>query len=705
MKKMKGKTKIMSVTMALLMVLSIVPLWTIHVPVHAEPGDETDEEPNEHIIAFQIDGGEAIGVRYSFSYDNWVHTYYVNVKDHIIANDDNYVTDDWGYVDFRLEDFAEGENAIPVPDSYSLSVRVEFEDTPKVDGGAIRVIAVALKDPWDENPTELPLDPANPTAFLYEFDDIDDALGYTAFNIALSYPNQGDRAILDESLGYLYGYCEDVTNGRSLLARELYGRFIGVPMFESFGLPIVDLNFEENDPTEVANAMNAMLDRISEVPGGDYDINVTIADGTVEVRHVNVYRVEWGYDEHGAPVVGEYSVITLNRPNEVVLCADFDPETQRGTTYYSRYIGEDEVSFVGDADDPMAACIIYDVDLGEHAAAGGNGADLNVIQTDGLFAIQAVTLNYMKGADISNSDFFGEIRLMNTDETYIAVRGSGEGKAYGGLGVNGSTVDTIWRTGEDAEARVYIGEQVVYMEPLSLGAVANTSISSVTLKDATQKDGVTIDASNLNKVKLTFQSNFYDSVPLVITYTSGVTREINLLRIGLVVQYRYLGGAPDFDEGEQNESLWCDFRPGQIDFTYNYFSGEQIVVYATYYHPTSDLTASGGDDLYLNIEYDDGHKEIIYHTDTAHHFNGYLAATDNEVAITSFLIGFAPAKTFDGNVWVDNINEQTYTNKYGTKVGMSMTVLNAGYNDKTNYSGTQVGSGKGVYWDGVINWF
>ena len=65
-----------------------------------------------------------------------------------------------------------------------------------------------------------------------------------------------------------------------------------------------------------------------------------------------------------------------------------------------------------------------------------------------------------------------------------------------------------------------------------------------------------------------------------------------------------------------------------------------------------------------------------------------------------FIIGFAPAKTFDGNVWIGNIIEQTY--KDG---GFSATVVNSGYDSKTSYSGTQTGSGAGVHWDGVIKWF
>ena len=157
------------------------------------------------------------------------------------------------------------------------------------------------------------------------------------------------------------------------------------------------------------------------------------------------------------------------------------------------------------------------------------------------------------------------------------------------------------------------------------------------------------------------------------------------------------------DKGIETDELWTDFRDGSCPVDYNYNQGQQIVVYATYYHPTNDLTAAGGDDLYLNVLYDNGQREIIPHT-------GYVAETDGEVAVSWFLIGFAPAKELEvdpegRNVWTRNINEQTFVNKYGNAGGMSMTVLNAGFNDDTSFGGTQVGSGKGVYWDGKITWF
>jgi len=117
------------------------------------------------------------------------------------------------------------------------------------------------------------------------------------------------------------------------------------------------------------------------------------------------------------------------------------------------------------------------------------------------------------------------------------------------------------------------------------------------------------------------------------------------------------------------------------------------VVFANYYHPTNDNTVSGGDDVSLFLTYDDGTVEVLEKT-------AYNEATDGGVACTTFIIGFAESKTFDGYVWIGNITEQTYADG-----GFHATVVNSGYDSKTSYSGTQTGSGEGVYWDGSITWF
>ena len=87
-------------------------------------------------------------------------------------------------------------------------------------------------------------------------------------------------------------------------------------------------------------------------------------------------------------------------------------------------------------------------------------------------------------------------------------------------------------------------------------------------------------------------------------------------------------------------------------------------------------------------------------------FDGRLAATEDSVATTIFLIGFAQAKEFDGVLWVGNETETDYYDE-GNKAhkGFYASVLNAGWDDDDNFGGTQVGSGKGIHWDGHISWY
>ena len=460
-------------------------------------------------------------------------------------------------------------------------------------------------------------------------------------------------------------------------------------MFGRFGLPVGDV-WKPDEAGAVEEGIAQLHNRLEYKES--YTIDVNMSDGSVQQRNVDVFQVNWGNDGEGQPIIGYYDVVILNRSDEIIV-----KTAAENPTYYSRLAFEDQVAFTSDEGDCFPAIVIFDAPIGDGAKIGGNGCDVTLTGSDaGLIAVDLNTPEWMKAA--TGADYGTKIRFLNSGDSYIAVAGSGETKAYGGLGENGVVTDKIFTTGENAEARVYIGESTVYLESLVVGPVAD-GIASVELKDPSQKEGVEIDASNLDKVKLTFKSNFYDSVPLTITYKSGKKKDITILRIGVVLSYRYLGGAPDFDEGEREDVLWSDTRPDdKIPFTYNYFQGQQVLVYAIYYHPSNDLTASGGDDLYLNVEYDDGHKEIIPHY-------AYIPENDNAVGVSWFIIGYAPAKHFDGNVWTDDITEQTYVNKYGNAGGLSMTVLNAGFNDNTTFGGTQVGAGKGVHWDGKITWF
>lgn len=639
-------------------------------------------------------------VRYSYDYDDdpesatWFNAY---VEDdggensgYIVVNDSN--TDDTGAMEceFFLDNIPGSEEN---PWDGKVTIKIDIRDTPTVEGGATREIAFAELGIGED--MELMSYVEDGKTLTYTIDTNDESLSHF-FYVELAYPNWGDEAIVNEVNNYLFAYSGSADSDfEDKLATELYDRFIRVPMFERFGF------YYDGESEEANGVVNIPeLKARIEGPAAGEDITVNLANGTTETRSVKVFTVNWGNDRQGRPVKSVIPVIVLNNENEFIVCTDFDSERGVGTTYYARTVDTDKVQF---SDEPGDEGYIIQSDNYSNVVAGGNGVDTTVMNTEGLYTFQLRTM------DVFETETFGynvNVRIMEPSNTYVALHGEGEQKETGGLGLNGVRTDSIWETGTDAKAQVFIGDTTVYVQPLdeNLG-IANTAIESVRLKDESQRDGVTLDTTNLAKVKLSFNSNFYDSVSLIITYAGGTQKELTIERVGLVIQYWYLSGSPEYDEGDRQEYLSYDFKSGSCPFTYNYYQGEQILVYATYYHASDDTTLSGGDDLYLNIKYDDGNSEIIHHTDSSHEFNGYVAGDEDGVATTSFIIGFAPAKVFDGHFWGDDIRNQPFKNKFGGEGGLSATVINAGYNDDTSYGGTQVGSGSGVYWDGEISWY
>lgn len=501
-------------------------------------------------------------------------------------------------------------------------------------------------------------------------------------HLAVGYADSGRKEIMSVVDDYLYGYNADSIDAtKALLAEELYNRFIEVSMYESFG---------------IGNA-NDLIGKI-EAADTASTVNVTLNNGTSETREVRNYTINWGVDqEDGSDVISTIPVYTLTDDYEYLVCTDFNSDNGTGSTFYSRIAHQDDIAFSNEAGNEEMSCVIYsDISDYSHVKAGGNGSEMNVRNSDGLCAFEIVVM-YL---DLGANNWGSVCRIMQSSETYVVIHSEGETLRHDGLGLNALSEDYVWRTGEGAEARVYIGDTAVYIEPLanSVTGVDVREIQSVTLADPTLADGVTIGGVIDGKVKVTFASNFYDTVPVTIKYTNGYKENLTIVRVGLVIQFIYLY---DQGDGVHTGEIRYDCKPGQeCQFTYNYNAGEQILVYATYYHPSNDHTTASGSDVFLNLRFTDGSSRIVSSSDDARGFNGHLAATASAVETTSFIIGFAPSKVNDNGVWTDNIVEQYYS-----EGAFNATVLNAGYNDATTYGGTQAGSGEGVYWDGLIKWF
>ncbi len=556
-----------------------------------------------------------------------------------------------------------------------VTIKVTISDTDKV------ILDAGIG--WDGDPPTYVTSimeqavSADGKTLIYSFDapaDLDN--NPHDIHIAVGYAGSGDGAIVDTVNDYIYAYDTDTVDR---LAAELYARFIEVAMFEDFGI---------TSPDDLATKI--------QTTGDPYTINVTNADGSVDTRNVQDYEVSWGVDEQdGTPVTSVIPVYELIDTNEFLICTDFDESTGHGTTFYSRIALTDEIRFYADAEGNQLECVIYSpITDYSHVMAGGNGSEMFITNTNGLCSFQIAT-RYPDGARFA--DWGSNCRILKSTETYVAVVGEGETKDYGGLGVNGHTEDNIWKTGDGAEVRAYIGYSTLYLEPLgdAVTGVNVKDISSVSLDEPKLADGVTIGGVVDGKVRIDFASNYYDRVPVTITYTNGFRESIVILRIGLVIQYTYLD-----DSG--NSAIRYDCKPGaECSFTYDYQSGEQALVYATYYHPSNDNTANAGSPVLLNLKFADGTSRIIEATNPTHNFNGYSAADANAVATTSFIIGFARTKYQDEyGYWYGNIISQVYT-----EAPFHATVLNSGYDDPDTYGGTQSGSGEGVYWDGRMDWY
>lgn len=529
------------------------------------------------------------------------------------------------------------------------------------------------------------------------YKDSDERGSAMNIGISLAYLNEGLSGIVDEAKNYIYAY-DSVTAGN--LAIELYDRFLRVPMFERFGFRVLPPDGLYNDEVE-ANNIAELTSRIIKPVSPSSTVSVIKKDGTTATRNVYNCTVNWGTDRwSGEAIVSTIPVIELIDPDELIICTDWKPETGFGAagSFYSRIMGTDQVkSFEDDGSDKYSVSVD---DYGK-VIVGGNNGRTNKLNTENLYSLTYINEYRGKSA---------VIRVLKKDNSYVALTRDPGSDNVDGLGINGSSTDEIWNTGADATAIAFIGDENIYLEPLSdaSGIDSAKAIASVTLKDESMKDGVTIDATNVAKIKVSFASNFYDSVPLVITYSDGTQKELTINRVGLVIQYIFLDDSNHFEiEYSCNgTSSGLDYTcwDGDPDRPETWSAREQVLIYATYYHPSSDATTGDSSNLYLSLTYDDGHTDIISHVDTAHNFNGYTPASSGKVATTSFIIGFAHSKELHGFDWED-ITSQTYVNKFGNAGGFSATVLNAGYDNITTYGGTQVGSGAGVYWDGKITWF
>ena len=532
--------------------------------------------------------------------------------------------------------------------------------------------------------------------------------------ISPGFPDSGDPAITEKADDYLYAYYADDADGvKALFAEELICRLMDPSLFDYFGMPEITGSEAEQRATRAAN-VTTLLSRI-EASGSSYQVTAMDPNGTPHNINVQDYTVNWGVSsETGSPVESTLPVYTMENINQVLICRDFNDETGRGTDFLICNINTDATE-ISEGGEHAAVGVRFCVDSINPSTikSGGMGRMETVINDEGIYTIETnggAPASFLRVTDpVQGAEM---IRLLKASENYLAIGGEGEPNAYGLIGDNGRHVDKVWATSIDdtAVARVYVGDNTIHLYPLNnASGVTYTDILSVELEDPAQEDGVILDASDPSDVTLTFRSNFYDEIPLKIIFEGNRVRHLTIVRVGLVIQYEYLRG--DSNSGEDDPhtgEVRLDYLDGggSLTYTYNYFGdghgngAEQVAIWATYYHPTNDPTG-GSADVVLYLTFDNGDHRVVYADDQSHNFNGRVAMDNGCVASTSFLIGFdQTADHFDGNVWIGSRENFDYR-----EGGFYATVLNEGFDDATTYGGTQIGSGKGVYWDGHISFY
>lgn len=370
-----------------------------------------------------------------------------------------------------------------------------------------------------------------------------------------------------------------------------------------------------------------------------------------------------------------------------------------GSEFYVRNIDSDKVansSLASNMDE--AVTVLGNFDLSKVAINGnGCGSEENVNPDNS--AIYTIYLGNWKFRNYYNKykaligagsapsledsqELSGTVRIMKPAEKFVQISGVSSGTSFEGPSVSS---DTICQVGDDMYTTVYVGYKSLEIASMASG-LGLEAITDVTLADPTIAAGVEIiPDEGTGSFKVNFLSNYYDTIPLNITYSSGAVEKVTIYRSGLVIRYQFLGDPSEAPVG----GIPIDNGNGhQYTPTYDYDNGQQVLVYAVYYHPLD--AASQKVNLYLS--YADGTSKVLS--------NGAKVAGDtNRANATVFPIDFYASKTKSADGKYRGYNLTTITAK-----PFSALVMNAGFDSKASFAGTQFGAGKGVEFDGNISW-
>ena len=419
-------------------------------------------------------------------------------------------------------------------------------------------------------------------------------------------------------------------------------------------------------------------ERIVITADGTYPANQ--ADGTQDALDQYTYQIRLGDDAEGNPVEATGHVYALRSNNDILV---YD-----GSEFYIRDLATDKVAFNRSTGDDEAICVVADFKTVEDFKINGNGGGSyeNINPADSsVFTVSLWNEDFVSKFKTyytdsgltdyhSNREVCTKLRMMKPNKTYVAIRkNADEGEPKRVPGIHFDTSDSICETGDNKYVEVFAGDDILHINPIS-GAtgLTNTGIIDVSLSEASQAAGNVITKIADDDYEIKLGSKDYAGATVDITYADGTTRSLTIQQQTLAISYQYLG---DQGEGVRTYNLLHGGDPSSTFVEYNYYDWQQVIIYATYYHPSNAATAGEDNNALLYVADENGSVRTIEPLK-------YTEATDDIVATTDYLIDFVPAK------------EQNPDGTWGKPLDyISLTPMHA-----------YVGNEPGVYWDGIIRW-
>lgn len=703
----KTVSRIVAAFVVLCMVLSTSP----SLGVRAE-----EPEPNpEYIYSVSIDGlqsAEEFDAFYALTTGEAVSGSAVSFKP--VASESKWFNEWGGGVGIDVtEDVIEMRNADAELTDENITLWFKFVEKEITPEKPVKVFAAAMcrtLDGWDIT-EEWDIMGTDNIEFLEG--DCSQICHHNTLNnmtngycFALSYPSEGDIKAKDYIENELFAY-GDITGDGSVtvddmkvgISTELCAKYF----WDNGG--ILDGDFGIDFPSQV-------IDRIDVTEAGTYSaLNET--NDTVTLNKFS-YKMDLGYDHDGNKVICEGNAYEL-RTTDDVLIMDGSELYIRDVVMRNDSDFSADVKF-GNYDECHAAYVsVNNTDLSNIKINGNGFTTFSGENPSNSTVFMAESQNRQFAEIFRGEESFGEYPDINwPDDRTTPVRVISKSNVYAIVEPYAEDPDSIihsreiksdavCQTGEGQYKEVFAGYKSLLITSLfditsepeyeKFDALSYTDIKNVELADTSMAEAVEVCMRDAEDVRqgfiITFKSNYYDEVPVLVTYSKegqpDVTKELLIKRIALKVHYEYLGD-PETMENPQPFFFDRDNENPGLSVEYDYNAGQQILIWATYYH----ADPADGRNLKAFLTKEDGSIEIKNSSYTR-------SLGQNMADETYFILGFAPSKEWDGYSWAGNIQHQN--------VGAwDAMVLNSGFDDSEAFGGAQFGHGAGVHWDGNIDW-